>query len=43
MLKANHPPPTMWPHSTPRGHDFYSPEFTLHEDAATQVSAYRAE
>ena len=32
--------PQLWPHPTPGGHDFHKLEFTLPEDASTQVSAF---
>ena len=33
----------MWPHPTPRDHDFHNFESTLPEDASTQVSAFLAD
>ena len=35
--------PPLWPHPTPRGHDFHIFESTLPEDASTQVSAFLAD
>ena len=35
--------PPLWPHPTPGGHDFHNFEFTLPEDASTQVSAFLAD